>query len=89
MKNLAKISILYFVLSFMMQTLDAQAKKKTTVPKEATFVEKIFKTDLDEATLLLDKELSEIGVVFKKVADEKDYIYDEELKKNRYCKFYF
>jgi len=81
MKNLAKISILYFVLSFMMQTLDAQAKKKTTVPKEATFVEKIFKTDLDEATLLLDKELSEIGVVFKKVADEKDYIYDEELKK--------
>ncbi|MFL9835680.1 hypothetical protein [Chryseobacterium terrae] len=82
MKNLTKIPIACFVLIITIQTLYAQAKKKTVAPKEtATFVEKIFKTDLDGATLLLDEELSETGVVFKKVEDEKDYIYDADLKK--------
>lgn len=75
MKNLAKIPIICFVFFVMIQTFYAQAKKKALAPKEATtFIEKIFKTNLDEATLLLDEELSEIGVVFKKVEDEKDYI---------------
>ncbi|WP_411812247.1 hypothetical protein ACLB9Y_03390 [Chryseobacterium scophthalmum] len=82
MKNLAKIPIICFVFFVMIQTFYAQAKKKALAPKEPiTFIEKIFKTNLDEATLLLDEELSEIGVVFKKVEDEKDYIYDQELKK--------
>lgn len=82
MKNLAKIPILCFVLFLMTQTLYAQAKKKIVAPKETvTFVENIFKTDLEGATLLLDEELSQVGVVFKKVQDEKDYIYDDQLKK--------
>lgn len=82
MKNLAKIPILCFVLFLMIQTLYAQAKKKIVAPKETiTFVENIFKTDLEGATLLLDEELSQIGIVFKKVEDEKDYIYDDQLKK--------
>lgn len=82
MKTLAKIPILCFVLFIMIQTLHAQAKKKISTPKEnTTFFEKIFKTDLDGASLLLDEELSKIGIVFSKVEDEKDYIYDAELKK--------